>query len=238
MSGNRTEIKGLCFDKDGTLFDFAATWEAWADAFLRRLAKGDTQRAEQVGRAIGFDLAAGHFARDSIVIAGTPGEVVAALSPHFPEISSDTLLDVLNEEATRAPQQPAVPLMPLLTEFRTRGLALGVATNDSEGPARAHLDSAGVTDMFDFIAGYDSGYGGKPAPGQLLAFAQAVGLQPDQIVMVGDSTHDLHAGRAAGMGTIAVLTGTATAQDLAPFADVVLADIGEIPAWLAQQRNA
>jgi phosphoglycolate phosphatase len=55
--------------------------------------------------------------------------------------------------------------------------------------------------------------------------------------MVGDSTHDLHAGRAAGMRTIAVLTGTAVTADLAPYADVVLANIGEIPAWLdAQER--
>jgi phosphoglycolate phosphatase len=53
--------------------------------------------------------------------------------------------------------------------------------------------------------------------------------------MVGDSTHDLHAGRAAGMRTIGVLTGAAVAAQLSPFADVVLRDIGEIPAWLAAQ---
>ena len=29
-------VKGIIFDKDGTLFDFAATWEAWAQAFLLR----------------------------------------------------------------------------------------------------------------------------------------------------------------------------------------------------------
>ena len=141
----------------------------------------------------------------------------------------------MNEEAAQAPQQPAVPLRPLLEGFRAQNIALGVATNDSEVPARAHLGAAGITDLFDFIAGYDSGHGGKPAPGQLLAFAKAVGLEPAQIAMVGDSTHDLHAGRAAGMRTIAVLTGTAVTAQLAPFADVVLADIGEIPAWLAAQ---
>jgi phosphoglycolate phosphatase len=53
--------------------------------------------------------------------------------------------------------------------------------------------------------------------------------------MVGDSTHDLRAGRAAGMRTIGVLTGMARAQALAPLADVVLRDIGEIPAWLDAQ---
>jgi phosphoglycolate phosphatase len=130
---------------------------------------------------------------------------------------------------------PAVPLRPLLEGLRAINIALGVATNDSEVPALAHLGAAGVTDLFDFIAGYDSGFGGKPAPGQLLAFAQAVDVSPEHCVMVGDSTHDLHAGRAAGMRTIAVLTGAATAQTLAPLADVVLRDIGEIPAWLRAQ---
>ena len=50
----------------------------------------------------------------------------------------------------------------------------------------------------------------------LLAFADAVGIAPARIVMVGDSTHDLHAGRAAGMQTVGVLTGLAGAETLAP----------------------
>ena len=50
--------------------------------------------------------------------------------------------------------------------------------------------------------------------------------------MIGDSTHDLDSGRAAGMATVGVLTGLATRADLAPHADVVLADIGALPAWL------
>lgn len=238
MSGAGEVIKGLCFDKDGTLFDFAATWEAWAQTFLRRVAGGDEMRATLMGSAIGFDLSAGKFADDSLVIAGTAGEIAQVLSRHFPDLAGDAVLRMINEEAARAPQQPAVPLAPLLKGLRARGMALGVATNDSEVPARAHLASAGVTDLFDFIAGYDSGHGGKPAPGQLIAFAASMGLPPAQIVMVGDSTHDLHAGRAAGMRTIAVLTGAAKAPVLAPLADVVLRDIGEIPAWLTAQGVA
>lgn len=232
MSVKSQEIKGLCFDKDGTLFDFAATWGAWAQAVLRRAAGGDETLANTLAQAIGFDLGKGVFARDSLVIAGTAGEVTQALLPHLAPMSEATLLTMLNEEAARAPQQEAVPLVALLERLRARGLKLGVATNDAEVPARAHLDAAGVTELFDFIAGYDSGFGGKPAPGQLLGFAAATGLSAAQIIMVGDSTHDLRAGRAAGMRTIAVLTGLATHEELAPHADVVLRDIGEIPQWL------
>ena len=50
--------------------------------------------------------------------------------------------------------------------------------------------------------------------------------------MVGDSTHDLIAGRAAGMWTVGVLTGIAATDELAPYADAVLPDIGHLPGWL------
>ena len=231
---NTPVVKGIIFDKDGTLFDFATTWEAWAAAFLLRLCKGDRTQAAAVGRAIGFDFASRTFARDSLVIAGTAGEVATALAPHFPDFSKSRLLGLLNDEASAAPQSEAVPLAPFLNGLRARGLVLGVATNDAEAPARAHLAASGVTDQFDFIAGFDSGHGGKPAPGQLLAFCEAMDLPPEAVLMVGDSLHDLHAGRAAGMRCVAVLTGMATAKELAPHADVVLAHIGEIPGWLDQ----
>ena len=41
----RERIRGLVFDKDGTLFDFNATWAAWCDGFILGLAEGDADRA-------------------------------------------------------------------------------------------------------------------------------------------------------------------------------------------------
>ncbi len=222
---------GILFDKDGTLFDFATTWEAWATGFLDRLTGQDRQRATVIGAAIGFDYPTRSFARDSLVIAGTPGEVVEAMLPFF-DLSAAALEAVINDEAANAPQAEAVPLAPFLDGLKTQGLKLGVATNDSEAPARAHLRGAGVEGRFDFIAGYDSGFGSKPGPGMCLGFARSLALDPGRVVMVGDSLHDLHAGRAAGMQVVGVLTGMAVAEELAPHADIVLADIGHLPAWL------
>ncbi len=225
-------IDAIVFDKDGTLFDFGTTWEAWARTFLLRLTENDTRRAAFVGQEIGFDLETSTFRSDSVVVAHTPDDIVAALLPHFPHIKAVELLDILNREAAMTPQAPAVPLVPLLTGLRASGLKLGVATNDAEVPALAHLGAAGILDLFDFIAGFDSGHGAKPGPGQLLAFAGAVAVAPDRIAMVGDSAHDLQAGRAAGMATVGVLTGLVGAAELAPFADVVLPDIGHLPGWI------
>ncbi len=225
-------IRGVLFDKDGTLFDFHATWSAWARATLMDLGGGDAGRAAELGALIGYDLQSGSFDPASEVIAGTPADIVRLLLPGVPHLGPRALEDRLNATAAQAPQVEAVPLAPFLARLRGMGLALGVATNDAEAPARAHLAAAGQEQAFDFIAGYDSGFGGKPGPGMCLAFAQTVGLVPAQVVMVGDSTHDLAAGRAAGMRTVGVLTGMAQARDLAALAEAVLPDIGHLPDWI------
>ncbi|WP_342716109.1 HAD family hydrolase [Marivita hallyeonensis] len=222
----------MIFDKDGTLFDFGATWEAWASGLLWQLAEQEAERAAFLGKLIGYDYLNQRFSPDSVAIAGTPFEIVQALSPEFPNMSDRELLQVLNAEAVSAPMREAVPLAALLHRLKSVGLKLGVATNDAEEPALAHLDAVGVRAFFDFIAGSDSGFGAKPEPGQLYAFCDQVGIATEHTVMVGDSTHDLVAGRAAGMATVAVLTGMADAEQLIPYADVVIPDIGHLPDWM------
>ncbi|OIP85671.1 MAG: phosphatase [Rhodobacterales bacterium CG2_30_65_12] len=224
--------EGILFDKDGTLFDFNATWVAWVEALIARWAGADAGLARALAGAVGFDLAAHAFEPDSVVIAGTPAEVACAIAPVLGG-APEALIDRLNSDSAAAPMAEAVPLAPLLNGLRGQGLKLGLATNDGEAPARAHLAAVGVIGLFDFIAGFDSGHGAKPGPGMCLGFAAAAGLAPARVVMVGDSPHDLAAGRAAGMQTVAVLTGLAGAEVLAPLADAVLPDIGHLPRWLA-----
>lgn len=225
-------IDGIIFDKDGTLFDFRATWDVWALGVITELADGDAALAQRIADAAVFDLAAGAFLPDSPIIAGTNREAAEAIGTALPERSIEAIEHFLSARAAVAPLAPAVPLAPYLGGLAARGLALGVITNDTEAGALAHLGSAGVLAHFDFVAGFDSGHGAKPDPDPLLAFCHATGLEPARVVMVGDSRHDLLAGRAAGMQTIGVLTGTALSADLAPLADAVLPDIGHIPGWI------
>ncbi len=228
-------IDGVIFDKDGTLFDFRQSWGGWTRRLLQDLAR-DTAHADALAASIGFDLVSGHFAPESPVIAGTSHDIAAAMLEHLPVTTQAALVTRMNLLAVDAAMMPAVPLMPLLGALRDRGLKIGLATNDVEAAARAHLATEGVDQMFDLIAGYDSGHGAKPGPGMLLAFARQTGLSPDRVLMVGDSTHDLIAGRAAGMRPVAVLTGIAEAPELAPLAEVVLPDIGALPGWIDAQR--
>lgn len=230
--GTTPLLDGLLFDKDGTLFDFKTSWGRWATGFLAEMAT-DADHARRLGRAIGFDADTCQFRPDSPVIAATAADIAAALGPELPGWTLRALTGRIDQATGAAPMTEAVPLRPLLTRLRDLGLALGVATNDSEAPARQHLAAHGITDCFDFIAGYDSGHGAKPGPGMCLAFARALHLDPARVAMVGDSRHDLMAGRGAGMRTVAVLTGMAGAEELLPLADVILPDIGGLPEWLA-----
>lgn len=222
-------IRAILFDKDGTLFDFQATWGAWARGFLASEACGDPALAEKLADAMDYDIEAGRFLPASAVIAGTGREVAEILAPLLAR-DVDALERHIAVTAAQAPLVEATPLGPLLARLRAAGLRLGVATNDFEAVAHRHV--ATVHDQFDFIAGFDSGHGAKPGPGMLLAFARACGLAPHQVLMVGDSRHDLMAGRAAGMSTLAVLTGVASAADLADLADAVRPDIGHLPELL------
>ncbi len=224
-------IDALIFDKDGTLFDFRRSWAGWAARVVRDLATPGAP-AERLAEAIGFDLESASFAPDSPVIAATPEEIAAALAAHLPGRDEGEIADRLNALSAATPMTEAVPLRQVLAALRERGLRLGLATNDTEAPARAHLSAHGVADLFDFVAGCDSGHGAKPAPGMLDAFRNAFALDPGRVAMVGDSRHDLMAGRAAGMRTVGVLTGIAGAEELAPLADVILPDIGALAGWI------
>ncbi len=226
------DLKGIVFDKDGTLYDFNATWGAWAHRMLEGESQGDAGRYRALAAALGFDPLNKAFLPGSVVIAETVDVLADHILPFLPKPDKAALIARMNSAAADVPQQEATALVPLFHGLRLRGLKLGIATNDAETPARIHLERSNVLDCFDFVAGSDSGFGGKPAAGQLLAFCAQTGIAADQCAMVGDSLHDLRAGRTAGMMTIGVLTGPAPARELQPHADVVLRSIADIPAWL------
>lgn len=226
------EIQGIIFDKDGTLFDFTATWGAWCARFIKTIANGDPDLMPRLADVLGYDLNHGTIRPDAIIIAQTNGQIAAQILLLFPDMNLAGILAQMDAHAIGVQQVQATPLLPLLTALRARGLALGLVTNDSEASARAHLAEADIDALFDFIVGYDSGHGGKPAPGPLLAFAQSCRIDPVKCVMVGDSVHDLVAGRAAGMRAVGVLTGIADRDELAPYAHVVLTSIAGLPDWL------
>lgn len=234
-----TRIRGLLFDKDGTLFDFAASWSGVLDDTLAALTP-DRELQVRMAIATGYYPHEGRFEAGSPAVAGALDEVAAVWASHLGTRSTHEVVAIANAVAEAAVGSgalvPAVPDLPgYLSGLRAAGYVLGIATHDSEAAAIAHVDDAGALEHFAFIAGYDSGHGLKPGPGMLLAFAAATGLQPSEIAMVGDSVHDLGVAPAARAAmAIGVLTGPATEADLSPYADHVLPSIADLPALLAR----
>lgn len=226
-------IRAIIFDKDGTLTDFRATWGAGTQAVLASLSEGDAGLAARLGWALGYDPVARSFEAESPAVTGPSSAIVDLLAPHLPHIDRAVLDWRFAAASAEVAQVPAVDLPLLFTTLSGSGYILGVVTNDTEGSAREHLEGFGVAGHVSFVAGADSGHGAKPDPGPLLAFSAATGVPPRAVVMVGDTGHDLNAGRAAGMATVGVLTGMTPAARLAPLADAVLPDIGHLPAWLS-----
>lgn len=229
-------IKAILFDKDGTLFDANRTWANWAAGFLRDLAGGDDRRARALAAAVGVDLDAGAFARDSILVSHTPQDIARTLLPHLPGASLAGIVTRMSALSAVVPQVEATPLVPLMDDLKRRGLSIGLVTNDLETPTWRHLREAGIAGAFARIIACDSGFAAKPAPDMLLAFCEMVGLEPYETVMVGDSAHDMIAARAAGMRRLAVLTGAAVRQQLEPLAEAVLPSVAGLPRWLDTQR--
>ena len=228
MKKTLSSIRGLLFDKDGTLFDFEKTWNSWTARILTEVSKQSDVSISALADAIDFDLKTGKLLPQSIVIAGTHRQVTAALHTKLSNWDFEHLESYLLDYVIETRQYEVVPLQKYFRKLKSEGLLLGVMTNDAERGAQAHLAAAGILDLLDFVAGSDTGFGCKPAPEPLLAFAKITGLKPDEIAMVGDSLHDLQAAQAAGMMRIAVLTGVATEDELKKHADLVLPSIANL----------
>jgi phosphoglycolate phosphatase len=227
-------IKGVIFDKDGTLIDVTATWVTAYREILDELFPG---RAEEKLVAAGYDTRLGKFRAGSILAGGTTRELVEVWWPGMAAVEIDEkvhLLDVGYRAVALKHLKMLMPLEPILATLRAQGMKLGVATNDTELSARHHLEELGAAHFFDAIIGADSVARPKPAGDMIALFASRTGLAPEEIAMVGDNPHDIETARNGGAGlAIAVLTGNADRHDIAHLADHVLASVADLPALLA-----
>lgn len=202
------QAKTIVFSLDGTLLDsFTDIIRSFQYAFtvlgLPEPPEGEVRA--QIGRPLEAMMA--HFCPTHIAA------LCAIYCEHYPKHFA--------EHASVQPGAEAV-----LRELKGRGYTLVVATTKRSAIARSLLRHMGLSEFFSFVQGTD-GFAHKPMPDVIYRALSAVG--GEGVWMVGDTVHDVEAGRAAGLRTYAVTWGTQDADTLARARpDVLHKDLGRL----------
>jgi HAD superfamily hydrolase (TIGR01458 family) len=96
------------------------------------------------------------------------------------------------------------------------------------------LDTGPFVAALQYATGIEALVMGKPANAFFLAGAQALGLEPGQLVMIGDDIRgDVEGAQKAGLKGVLVKTGKFQPQDLDAGVkpDAVLDSIADLPGW-------
>lgn len=229
----------MLFDKDGTLVDFRACWiAAYRSAAAEVAARAGLPPAfaDELLLRSGYDRRADRFREESPLLWAT-NETIALFWARQPELAGVAGVEILVlarfADDERHPPVPTADLPTLFGLLAACGLRLGIATMDCEARARRQAARLGIAGRLDFVAGCDSGHGEKPAPGMVLAFCAATGLEPQDVAVVGDTTADLEMARAAGAGlAVAVTTGGTPREVLQRSADHVIVNLAALPKLL------
>jgi phosphoglycolate phosphatase len=238
--------KGILFDKDGTLVDFHATWGPAYRRGAQLFVGGDPALTDRLLVAGGWNTKTGRVAEGSILAAGTNAEIaetwLAALPegrrPDIGDADPEAFIEAAFNAETAKSAHPVTDLVALFSRLQERGLVLGLATNDSHDGALASLRPFGIVERLAFVAGYDSGHGGKPGPGMVEGFCKATGLSPGAVMVVGDNLHDMEMGRSGAAGVVVgVLSGSGSLETLSAAADWVIDGIVELEHLLDQTQR-
>lgn len=215
-------IQALCFDVDGTLSDTD-------DAFVNRL-EGALRRVRPRR-----DLRA--FARRVIMELEAPGNWAYAL---LDRIGLDDEIGWLFSQFSRLAHRGGRKNFLLIPNTREMLSALAprypmsIVSARGEKGTLAFLEQYDLRNFFQAVATSQTCPHTKPFPHPVLWAAQQLGVAPQNCLMIGDTTVDIRAGRAAGAQTVGVLCGFGTQADLARAgADLILPSPAELVEVLA-----
>jgi 2-phosphoglycolate phosphatase len=196
----RMRLRAVLFDMDGTLLDSAPDFIAVCQAM----------RADR-----GLPLIADKLIRDQV--SGGARAMVAANFATTPD--ADGFETLRQEFLERYQSHCAVLTRPfdgmneLLDEIEQAKLIWGVATNKPLRFAEPIMQQLGLAERSAVLVCPDHVSKSKPDPEMILLACTQIGIQPGEVLFVGDDERDIEAGRAAGCKTAAVTYGYIHPQD-------------------------
>ena len=144
-------MRGVLFDKDGTLLDFEASWSAVYREMCLGLAEGDADTAEAMLIAGGLDPVTRRFRSGAALAAGTTVDIVKVWYPEFSDDEERAMVEridrIFHENGIRC----SVPVPGIgvrrSPSSRAPGSTMGVATNDGTAATRAALAALGISNF-------------------------------------------------------------------------------------------
>lgn len=212
---NAARTFGLVFDLDGTLVDSTSEIHQAVSMTLQEWNLPPCD-AEEISGLIGQPPA--EFFRRSI----SRSELDRAV--HSFRVN---LENVLGSESTLFEGT-----LDLLNECKGQGIPLGIASNKSNRLAQLVAEKMGIDTCFGVIVGTD-GIPSKPSPDVVLKAMNSLSLKNG--LMIGDTSADITAGRAAGLRTIGITHGPGKGVGLSD-ADYVVPDMRSLLELLRSEE--
>lgn len=243
-------IRGILFDKDGTLIDFFSLWLSAAEAVIPQILKENKiqdsdEWVEYLLQSIGVNQGKvdpkGALACKSY--GGIAEVICEALEKRGEKICiakvQRQLEEMFQHNVTRKGIQFQVlaEMDMLMKELKEKDIKIGLATADTLESAECCLTAIGVRGYFDFV-GADNGVC-KPKPNQemFLVFAEMFKLGRGEIAVVGDTYNDMVFAKKSGGVAIGVLSGVSKEADLVESADYIITSVKELPRLLEQMEK-
>jgi HAD superfamily hydrolase (TIGR01549 family) len=198
MALERSRIRALCFDVDGTLRDTD-------DSIVNRLAS-----LLRPARFLFKDRDPRLFARRLLMAAEDPATLLYRLPDwlqidHHLARGSDWLHQTGFSRA-KGPYLLIEGVQDLLASLSSE-YPLSVVSARGRHGTQAFLDYFGLTRYFTAVASSQTCRHTKPYPDPVLWAAERMSVPPEACLMIGDTTVDMRAGKAAGAQAVGVLCG-------------------------------
>ncbi len=208
----------IVFDWDGTLMDSASGIAACIQEASREMGL-PVPTHERASHVIGLGL------RDSLRFA----------VPELAESDYAAFADLYRKHFLARETGMALfdGAKELLTGLRDSGYALAIATGKSRRGLDRALLANGITPLFAASRCADETTP-KPHPAMLHELMQELSHRPEELLMIGDTCHDLEMAASARVDAVAITHGAHPEADLRARAPKgVVASIPELGAWLA-----
>lgn len=220
MDLDSTKIKALCFDVDGTLRDtddqYVAKLAGWLKPFRPLIPNRDVEK----------------FARRVVMTLDTPINAVYTLLDwlHL-DGAMIGMLEKLQDFQLRKPKK-SLPLIPGTRESLAllgQTYPLSIVSARGEKGTLEFLKHHQLTELFVCIASGQTTLHTKPWPDPILWCADQMGVRPEECLMIGDTTVDIRAGRAASAQTVGVLSGFGDHKELTRAgADLIVKNVADL----------